>query len=206
MKLEDVVGIVDVLNERSGETAGCTAWSVQAAGGAIQVFLNNTRLWDSEEDEREEIGTCETCSGTGKEDATAVTTCGQCGGTGKDRPFEPLIVYLPRAAFQHALEVIEMTRPRSDLSEDLPHDRPPSKTRGYDAWLKLLQEARDAIEQSMHGFALAQRGNVKGLAEPEKDWSVRERVQSLEDTRERHRVELRELVSRIADCEELSSA
>jgi len=151
-ELHEVVSIVAQLNDRGLETVGCAAWWVSSNSEQIQVHLYDQCLWDSEEDERELVGTCPTCKGTGavkvpmgdgtlnENQVMGGTACGSCGGSGKSYPYEPLERYLPRAAFEHALEILGMTRPRNDLEVPMAHDREPSS-----AWLELIAEAQRQI-------------------------------------------------------------
>lgn len=126
MKIEDVIKIVDDLNERAFEYGGSAGWAVTAAHGEIWVELMGIPIWDSQEDEREMVGTCEKCGGSGSgpmDKATIGGLCEACGGDGKDDPREDLALFLPREACRIAREIISGCEPKTDSEEPLPHDK-----------------------------------------------------------------------------------
>jgi hypothetical protein len=61
-------------------------------------------LWDSESDDRQLIGKCDKCMGTGS-GSDMGGTCTNCGGSGLDEPREPLDDYLRKAAVKLADDI-----------------------------------------------------------------------------------------------------
>jgi len=130
MNLEAVRKVIDDLNDRGFEYVGHAFWSVSYCGsGSIVVEAMGIPIWDSEEDEREQIGTCPKCGGSGADpdwvEGSARPTCPTCGGDGEDDLWEPLAAFLPRRLMEIALELLLMAGPKSDSETSMAHDDRP---------------------------------------------------------------------------------
>jgi hypothetical protein len=95
----DAIRVTDELNDLEMEHVGACHWSVTYCYDTMVVEWNGHHMWDSDEDDRLEIGTCKKCGGTGKGtiDQDALHgACESCGGDGKGEPREPLRDHLVR--------------------------------------------------------------------------------------------------------------
>jgi hypothetical protein len=126
--LEDIIKVVDSLNERGMQEGPGAMFHVATNEYSTHIMmLGHIVLWDSDEDEREEIGTCERCGGTGnfEEDrlqmaSSAEQYCAHCGGDGRGEPKEPLGILVAREAARVAREILTAVTPRPDAEpEDL---------------------------------------------------------------------------------------
>ncbi len=77
----------------------CATVSYEPLSGSISIEHSGSLIWDSEDDEREQVGECAKCRGSGIEGELEThppqpIVCTTCGGTGKDDPREPLFLYL----------------------------------------------------------------------------------------------------------------
>jgi hypothetical protein len=105
---------VERINDEARELAGFVGplLTVIWGGEEIAVALDDgPALWDSEMDERAQVGTCPMCGGDGNvydPELRDKVTCPMCGGDGKDDPREPLEKYLRKGLYDlgEALQLI----------------------------------------------------------------------------------------------------
>jgi hypothetical protein len=94
------------LNDVELAATGACHWSATICFGMVTIEWNGIHMWDSDEDDRKEIGTCQRCDGNGsveppemetaEVDVRFDTTCPACGGHGTAEPKEPLRDHLIR--------------------------------------------------------------------------------------------------------------
>lgn len=97
--LNEALAVVEKINDHTMTMVGSTILTVQAEpySGEVAVMTGELCIWDSDQDDREQVGACEECGGTGEMRLDGVDGyCGRCGGDGKDDPREPLEAYVRR--------------------------------------------------------------------------------------------------------------
>lgn len=111
--LEEVLALVERLNGDAMTEQGETFLHVEhePLSGTIQISLGSGCLWDSECDDREDVGICQKCGGSGNFydiDLRDMASCPGCGGTGKDEPKESLETYVRRQLRGMAISMLAL--------------------------------------------------------------------------------------------------
>lgn len=101
--------VVEKINDIGMQVVGSTflVLSVEPASGGCWIVLDGTAIWSSEDDEREHVGVCPACRGTGQVMEEVHGQCLSCGGAGTDiDQYESLEVYVRRALRKRAEELL----------------------------------------------------------------------------------------------------